>query len=74
MLAVLKGENSKDLDKKREVEVLLGKCDNEFFQDLVTIASTINDYTLEVQKDNADRYEEELSVNLDLDEVNSYQQ
>ena len=39
VLAVLKSDSGKDLDKN--IEVLLGKMDSEFFTDLMTIANNV---------------------------------
>lgn len=52
ILAVLKSDSGKDLEKKKEIEVLIGKIEADFFTDLLTIANNINDYTIENQPDN----------------------
>ena len=41
VLAVLKSESGKDLDKKKDLEVLVGRMDSEFFTDLMTIANNV---------------------------------
>ena len=41
VLAVLKSDTGKDLDKKKDLEVLVGKMDSEFFTDLMTIANNV---------------------------------
>jgi hypothetical protein len=44
VLAVLKAENIIDFDKKLEVEALIGKVDQEFFTDLLTISNNVRLY------------------------------
>jgi len=41
VLAVLKSDSGKDMDKKKEIEILLGKIDSEFFTDLMTISNNV---------------------------------
>jgi hypothetical protein len=41
ILAVLKSDSGKDLEKKKEIEVLIGKIEADFFTDLLTIANNV---------------------------------
>lgn len=38
---MLKSENMKDIDKKTDIEAIIGKIDLEFFTDLLTIVSNV---------------------------------
>jgi len=45
VLAVLKAENIKDFDKKTDIEALIGKVDQEYFTDLLTISNNVSALT-----------------------------
>ena len=42
---MLKAENIKDFDKKTDIEALIGKVDQEYFTDLLTISNNVSALT-----------------------------
>lgn len=46
----MKNENSKDTDKKQEIEALIGKLTNEQFSDILLAAKNITDYNPNVDE------------------------
>jgi len=50
ILAVLKNEDTKDSDKKLEIEGLINKISNEFFSDLLLNAKLLTDYNPEIDE------------------------
>ncbi len=67
ILAVMKNENSKDNDKKQEVEALIGKLTNEQFSDILLGAKNITDYNPNVDEV-YDQYEQEIRIPVMFDE------
>ena len=64
---MLKNEDSKDIDKKSEIEGLISRINNEFFSDLLLNARLLTDYNPEVDEQ-YERYEEELRVPVLFDD------
>jgi len=58
----------KDLEKKDEIEAMIGKIQSDIFTDLISLSGLINDYTVEIMDDNMDKYEEEMRVNVAFDD------
>ncbi|XP_054766386.2 U5 small nuclear ribonucleoprotein 200 kDa helicase-like [Lytechinus pictus] len=69
VLATLKNEHSKNKDKKRELEQLLGTLAEERFALLVNLGKKITDYGAEKEKKNIDDdIDETLGVNVQFEE------
>ncbi|XP_030842191.1 U5 small nuclear ribonucleoprotein 200 kDa helicase isoform X2 [Strongylocentrotus purpuratus] len=69
VLATLKNEHSKNKDKKKELEQLLGTLAEERFALLVNLGKKITDYGAEKEKKNIDDdIDETLGVNVQFEE------
>lgn len=67
VLAELKIDNKKDIEKKVEIEAMIGKITTEFFSELLNLSKQINDYAPEAEE-NVDKLEEEMRVAFVFDE------
>ncbi|XP_072177738.1 U5 small nuclear ribonucleoprotein 200 kDa helicase-like [Diadema setosum] len=69
VLATLKSEHTKNKDKKKELEALLGTLAEERFALLVNLGKKITDYGVEKEKKNIDDdIDETLGVNVQFEE------
>ena len=66
VLAILKTDNMKDVDRKKEIEGIIDKLDDNTFNLLTVYATKITDYEPENQENMVNR-EEELKVDVELD-------
>lgn len=67
VLAELKIDNKKDLEKKTEIEAMIGKLSSESFSELLNLSKQITDYVGEIEE-NVDKLEEEMRVAFVFDE------
>lgn len=66
VLAILKDDNAKDVERKMEIEGIIDKLDDHNFNQLTILAAKIIDYNPE-DADNAMNREEVLEVDVDLE-------
>jgi pre-mRNA-splicing helicase BRR2 len=66
VLAILKSDNMKDVDRKKEIEGLIDKLDDKNFNDLTTLAAKITDYSPETQTNMMNKEEvHKVDINLE---------